>query len=1028
MAQIIKLRRSGVEGKVPDTGSLALGEIAINTFDGKLFIKKDDGDEAIETIVTTNADITGSINLVGTASILTVEGDIVGNNKQATGTGGEISFIKDFVTDISYEDTAFYNHDTINVFAGAHKWATKISASNVYQNDRSTHLPTGSIGNEPFEPGGNTYQPYFNNNEDDMQIYIDHTSEPIRWRGIVGVQFTSTSWRANKVIIEGYSGSGEWIEAKNTTSNDDAVVVGYFNNIFSAGIERVRITLGDPQSSNKYIRISKIFGYDYKGVSSGQDDAVATGTYYVNKFDNSAHYSNIYPASGGVDLGRNGDRYRNVYAEDLTIDDWGSVSESLASIQTAGGVNGSGASNKVAIWSDADTLTSDTNLHFDSTNDRLGIGTSTPSETLELGSGDKIKLQSGANTTGSIIFRASDSQTLFSSFNTSAGGPKQFEIKHNLGDTELINRRGELILSASTNDILINTTDPSTLDAGGGLHIRGASSPSIAITSYKGGSPALTSHIELRGYDGRAKGIEFTESGSHENKKWFIGPTYQGNNQNFSIGYDALNNRAMYKASSSFYVTSDGNVGIGETSPSAKLHISQSTTSPGLIVDGGKGGNLIAKFRRSEGVTPDADGFVGIHLSDSDAQIRFEPVTETRRWSIGASNASPGNFVFATSSKIDGNEVAYINRKGGIHATSITSSGAISASGNLFGSLSDANGSYNNTVMYDTSTGQLYYTGSYGGGGGSSVSAVLAAELSASLVSAVGGVEDGNGFDAGATLESVLRAILVQFVPPTFSSLTITGLDTYLEVGSTEQSTINGGTFVTASSTSNGTGYENNGGSFALSLAGNATNDGSISATYSGNTISFTSPSSITVKRTTAGNVVFTLAGTDQESNVTNRTDAAYFRLPIFYGGSSNNGSGADDATLDAILADISSSVSSTSGTSGLAVLSTTTSTFGQQTLINTTNSNLPSNTKITLPSSVAVASNYTYIVIPSAFGNLTSMLKNGVQDEFGTFSNGVPLFTANHERFSGVNTEYNVFRSSGQNAFATGDTLTFND
>ena len=287
MAQTIKLRRSSVQGKVPHTSSLALGELAINTFDGRAFIHRDKGgnDSTIQHLITTNAETTGSINLIGS---ITASDDLIGNNKAASGTGGEVSFIKDFVTDISYEDTAFYNHDTINVFAGAHKWATQISASNVFQNDRTTHLPTHSIGNEPFEPGGNTFQPYFNNAEDDMQIYIDHTNEPIRWRGIVGIQFTSTSWRANKVIIEGYSGSGEWIEAKNTTNNKDAVVVGYFNNILSAGIERVRITLGDPESSNKYIRISKIFGYDYKGVSSGQDDAVATGTYYVNKFDDSA--------------------------------------------------------------------------------------------------------------------------------------------------------------------------------------------------------------------------------------------------------------------------------------------------------------------------------------------------------------------------------------------------------------------------------------------------------------------------------------------------------------------------------------------------------------------------------------------------------------------------------------------------------------------------------------------------------------------------------------------------------------------
>lgn len=49
-----------------------------------------------------------------------------------------------------------------------------------------------------------------------------------------------------------------------------------------------------------------------------------------------------------------------------------------------GTIDGSGAANKLAIWSDADTLTSDTNLHWDTTNDRLGIGTASPSDKLHI--------------------------------------------------------------------------------------------------------------------------------------------------------------------------------------------------------------------------------------------------------------------------------------------------------------------------------------------------------------------------------------------------------------------------------------------------------------------------------------------------------------------------------------------------------------------------------------------------------------------------------------------------------------------
>ena len=66
MAQKIRLKRSSTQSSVPSTGSLSLGELAVNTFDGKLFFKKTAGaSTSIETIVTTNSEITGSVNLIG---------------------------------------------------------------------------------------------------------------------------------------------------------------------------------------------------------------------------------------------------------------------------------------------------------------------------------------------------------------------------------------------------------------------------------------------------------------------------------------------------------------------------------------------------------------------------------------------------------------------------------------------------------------------------------------------------------------------------------------------------------------------------------------------------------------------------------------------------------------------------------------------------------------------------------------------------------------------------------------------------
>ena len=84
MAQTIKLKRTAVQGKIPTTSNLDLGELAINTYDGRIFFEKDvDGTLSIQEILTTDSDVTGSLNLNGaiTASSLEITGNanITGN-------------------------------------------------------------------------------------------------------------------------------------------------------------------------------------------------------------------------------------------------------------------------------------------------------------------------------------------------------------------------------------------------------------------------------------------------------------------------------------------------------------------------------------------------------------------------------------------------------------------------------------------------------------------------------------------------------------------------------------------------------------------------------------------------------------------------------------------------------------------------------------------------------------------------------------------------------------------------------------
>jgi alpha-acetolactate decarboxylase len=53
MANTFRLKRSAVQGKVPATTDLQTGELALNTYDGKLYTLKNDGTAAVVEIGAT---------------------------------------------------------------------------------------------------------------------------------------------------------------------------------------------------------------------------------------------------------------------------------------------------------------------------------------------------------------------------------------------------------------------------------------------------------------------------------------------------------------------------------------------------------------------------------------------------------------------------------------------------------------------------------------------------------------------------------------------------------------------------------------------------------------------------------------------------------------------------------------------------------------------------------------------------------------------------------------------------------------
>ena len=95
----MKFKRSAVPAKVPAINDLALGELAINTYDGKLFLKKDDGTQSIVEIGAGGGGGSGTVTSVsGTGSVsgLTLSGTVTTSGSITLGgtlalTSGDIT-------------------------------------------------------------------------------------------------------------------------------------------------------------------------------------------------------------------------------------------------------------------------------------------------------------------------------------------------------------------------------------------------------------------------------------------------------------------------------------------------------------------------------------------------------------------------------------------------------------------------------------------------------------------------------------------------------------------------------------------------------------------------------------------------------------------------------------------------------------------------------------------------------------------------------------------------------------------------
>lgn len=113
MAQTLRLKRSSVPGRVPTTATLQTGEIAINTADGLVYIRKDD--DSIIPLLGANTTVTGSVVLLGSIEATSFTGSFNGPingtlSKSVSNGDGIVSFLFDGSDNVTVSLDTGSNH------------------------------------------------------------------------------------------------------------------------------------------------------------------------------------------------------------------------------------------------------------------------------------------------------------------------------------------------------------------------------------------------------------------------------------------------------------------------------------------------------------------------------------------------------------------------------------------------------------------------------------------------------------------------------------------------------------------------------------------------------------------------------------------------------------------------------------------------------------------------------------------------------------------------------------------------------
>jgi len=307
----------------------------------------------------------------------------------------------------------------------------------------------------------------------------------------------------------------------------------------------------------------------------------------------------------------------------LAVDaDGNIIEESLGD----GSINGLGASRYFARWSDTDSLT--TSSMYEQEDGNVGLGTTAPNSLLDVRG--QVNIDGGHlefNASGySLRFRHDGTRDLYQVLHN--GTPQMYLRAVDTDDLqwEDVNTDPILKLTQEKNAYFYGSVGVGTTSPEGPLDIYAAASNANAYIRSNTGNAYLHLDSGLDGDSREESGIIFSDSGSAH---WAI---YKDSGDDFSIydytgGYKAFeifdNGRMDLMPGANkdvTLVTGGGDVGIGTTNPSAKLHVVGSSTSTDMALRVTNNSNTPVMLARN-------DGFVSINHSNFDYTLDVQKFT-----------------------------------------------------------------------------------------------------------------------------------------------------------------------------------------------------------------------------------------------------------------------------------------------------------------------------------------------------------------------------------------------------------------